>query len=645
MAGGVGAAVRAARETAARARRSRSSAATPARSTRRSRPAPRACCSTTWSRPQLRAIVAPRGRPREARGQRRRDLETVREIAATGVEFVSVGALTHSAPALDLSLLLEPRHEPPHGHRGDPRGRAAAQPEDVAELQAEVRALARERDAIILAHNYQLPEVQDVADYVGDSLGLSQRAAASTRPSIAFCGVHFMAETASILCPDKTVLIPDLGRGLLAGRLDHPRAAARLAGAAPRRDHGHVRQHDGRDQGADRLLRDLLERRRGRRAHPARARRGHRDPLRPGHVPGRLRREVDRAGAPRLGRRVPRPRRASARATSRACAASTPAPTSSSTPSAAARRRSWSTWPPATSTPRACTCCPRAGWSSTRAQATPGSTAVMATETGMLHQLRMAAPDVDCIAANEARHLPLHEDDHAAQAARLPARPQRRGEGARGRRRARPGADRAHGRHRVTTTFAGGTLDRAGARRADPAWVAERLAEPSARAVVGGVPGVLVAGDEPALVPLGPLLAARRGGADPARARGRRPGAPRRGGRPGRPRSRREPGRPRRLGAALRDSGPGRRRRHGRRPRRGPGRGARRRAARPARRGRPPRPGRGRAARLRRGDAALAPHDAPLRPLRRGHRARRRRLRARAARAAGCTTTRAPTPS
>ena len=65
----------------------------------------------------------------------------------------------------------------------------------------------------------------------------------------------------------------------------------------------------------------------------------------------------------------------------------------------------------------------------------------------------------------------------------------------------------------MTTTFAGGTLDRAGARRADPAWVAERLAAPSARAVVGGVPGVLVTGDEPALVPLGPLLA--RGGVEP----------------------------------------------------------------------------------------------------------------------------------
>jgi quinolinate synthase len=84
---------------------------------------------------------------------------------------------------------------------------------DVRDLQAEVRALAAARDAVILAHNYQLPEIQDVADYVGDSLGLSQQAAASDAAVIAFCGVHFMAETASVLCPEKTVLIPDLEAG------------------------------------------------------------------------------------------------------------------------------------------------------------------------------------------------------------------------------------------------------------------------------------------------------------------------------------------------------------------------------------------------------------------------------------------------
>ena len=85
--------------------------------------------------------------------------------------------------------------------------------ENIPALKAEVRALAKERDAVILAHNYQVAEVQDVADYVGDSLGLSQQAAKTDASVIAFCGVHFMAETASILSPEKTVLIPDLEAG------------------------------------------------------------------------------------------------------------------------------------------------------------------------------------------------------------------------------------------------------------------------------------------------------------------------------------------------------------------------------------------------------------------------------------------------
>jgi len=85
--------------------------------------------------------------------------------------------------------------------------------ENIPALQDEVRALKEERGALILAHNYQLPEIQDVADYVGDSLGLSQQAAGADRDVIVFCGVHFMAETASILCPDKRVLIPDLKAG------------------------------------------------------------------------------------------------------------------------------------------------------------------------------------------------------------------------------------------------------------------------------------------------------------------------------------------------------------------------------------------------------------------------------------------------
>ncbi len=107
--------------------------------------------------------------------------------------------------------------------------------ENIPALQAEVRALARERGAVILAHNYQLPEIQDVADFVGDSLGLSRRAAAAPEGTIAFCGVHFMAETASVLSPGKTVLLPDAGAGcslaesidagqLRAWKAEHPGA-------------------------------------------------------------------------------------------------------------------------------------------------------------------------------------------------------------------------------------------------------------------------------------------------------------------------------------------------------------------------------------------------------------------------------------
>ncbi len=94
-------------------------------------------------------------------------------------------------------------------------------PEEIRAMQSEVRELAEQRGAVLLAHNYQLPEIQQVADYVGDSLGLSRQAAAAGAETIVFCGVHFMAETASILCPEKTVLIPDLDAGCsLAASID-----------------------------------------------------------------------------------------------------------------------------------------------------------------------------------------------------------------------------------------------------------------------------------------------------------------------------------------------------------------------------------------------------------------------------------------
>jgi len=104
-----------------------------------------------------------------------------------------------------------------------------------AELVEKISAIKKGRDAVILAHNYQLGEVQDIADFVGDSLDLSQRAAGTDADVIVFCGVRFMAETASILCPEKVILFPDMNAGCLladmitaerlrAKKKEHPQA-------------------------------------------------------------------------------------------------------------------------------------------------------------------------------------------------------------------------------------------------------------------------------------------------------------------------------------------------------------------------------------------------------------------------------------
>ena len=253
---------------------------------------------------------------------------------------------------------------------------------------------------------------------------LAARRAAADADVIAFCGVHFMAETASILSPEKTVLIPDLDAGCSLADSITPERAARLAGQVPRRDDRHVRQHDGRDQGDDRLLLHVVQRRHGRRAHPRAS-------------TGRTRRSCSGrtcGSAPTSRRRLGRALHvwdgechvhAGIRpADITDVRAEHPDADFLIHPECGCSRRSWSTSPPATSTPRACTCSRPAGCSSyAEEHARPRR-----------HGDR-GDRDRDAVPAAHGRagrglhrrqrggDVPLHEDDHAAEAARRAARP------------------------------------------------------------------------------------------------------------------------------------------------------------------------------------------------------------------------------
>jgi quinolinate synthase len=272
--------------------------------------------------------------------------------------------------------------------------------EEIAELSEEIRALARARDAVILAHNYQLPEIQDVADFVGDSLALSQQAARTPASTIAFCGVHFMAETASILSPHKTVLIPDRDAGcslsdsitaeqLAAWKAEHPGALVVMyvntsASVKALTDYcctssnavavvSHIRATHGADTeilfGPDMFLGAYVERRLGVRMHVWDGECHVHAGIRPADV------AAARAANPAAEFLI-HPECGCSTAVMEFVAAGDIESEGVHMLSTGGMLR----------------------WA---ANATPGSSAIVATEVGMLYPLREAAPEVSFIAANE----------------------------------------------------------------------------------------------------------------------------------------------------------------------------------------------------------------------------------------------------
>lgn len=274
--------------------------------------------------------------------------------------------------------------------------------ENIPALQEEVRTLAADRGAVILAHNYQLPEIQDVADYVGDSLGLSQQAAATDAEKIVFCGVHFMAETASALCPEKLVLIPDLDAGcsladsitaeqLRAWKAAHPGAVVVMyvnttAEVKAETDYcctsanaaqvvEHIYRTHGEDTeilfGPDMFLGAYVEKTVGRPMHVWDGECHVHAGIRPGDI------SAVRAAHPGADFLI-HPE----------CGCST----------------SVMEYVAAGDVDAEGVHMLSTGGMLGYARSSRGGTAIVATETGMLHPLRQAAPDVEFIAANEAAH-------------------------------------------------------------------------------------------------------------------------------------------------------------------------------------------------------------------------------------------------
>jgi quinolinate synthase len=273
--------------------------------------------------------------------------------------------------------------------------------DNIPALQSEVRALAAERGAVILAHNYQLPEVQDVADFVGDSLALSQQAANTDAEVIAFCGVHFMAETASILSPGKAVLLPDPDAGcsladsitaaqLRAWKAKHPGALAVMyvnttAEVKAETDYcvtssnavavvEHIYREHGEDTeilfGPDMFLGAYVEKMTGRTMHVWDGECHVHAGIRPSDI--REMREAhpdaDFLIHPECG-----------------CSTSVMEYVAAGDVD-----------------PDGVHMLSTGGMMGYARTAPAGTTAIVATETGMLHPLQMAAPDVDFVAANEA---------------------------------------------------------------------------------------------------------------------------------------------------------------------------------------------------------------------------------------------------